>query len=362
MINVTKTEMPPLSEYMGYLKKIWKSSWLTNDGEFITELEKKLARYLDVPYVVCVANGTLAIQLALKALDLSGEVITTPFTFPATTNAIIWEGLTPVFADIEYDTFNLDPTEVVKKITPKSSAILAVHVYGNPCEVEKLQEIAKRFKLKLIFDAAHAFGVKYKNRSVLQYGDISTLSFHATKIFSSAEGGAIIVKDKKIYEKLRLLRNFGIKNEDEVVLPGINAKMNELQAALGLCNIKTIDKRINACKKIYLIYLKRFRFNPNIRLQKLVSSRHNYCYMPIVLKSRKIRNSVFKKLVNQGIKPRKYFYPLISDFDHIRKYTGSQKLRVAKRVADGILCLPIFPSLNLKNTDRIIKIVTNYFK
>ncbi|GAJ24082.1 unnamed protein product, partial [marine sediment metagenome] len=218
--------LPKLEEYVKYLGKIWSTRWLTNGGEFVQLLEKKLEEYLRVKNLVLVTNGTVALQLALKAFELKGEVLTTPFTFAATTNVILWEGLTPVFADIDPETFNIDPNDVERKITEKTSAILAVHVYGNPCYVEELQQIASSYNLKLIYDAAHAFGVEYKKQSVLNYGGISTLSFHATKIFNTIEGGAIVVKDKELFEKLKLLRNHGIKSEEEVVLPGINAKMS----------------------------------------------------------------------------------------------------------------------------------------
>ncbi len=359
IINVTRTELPPLNDYIKYLKKIWAAHWITNNGEFVQIMEKELEKYLKVKHVVLVSNGTLALQLAFKALELSGEVVTTPFTFVATTNALLWEGLSPVFADIDLTTFNIDPKDVEKKITKKTCAILAVHVYGNPCDVEKLQNIADRYNLRLIYDAAHAFGVEYKKRSVLTYGDVSTLSFHATKIFSTAEGGAIIVKDDKLYEKLKLLRNFGIKSEEEVVLAGINAKMNELSAALGLCNLKEINKKIKRSKMLHQRYITLLRDNPQLKFQKIISTKHNYCYMPVCFNDLKTRDLIYKELIKNDIKPRKYFYPLTSDFDFVRKIFGKVILKNASDITKRILCLPIYPSLQTHQVDKIAKIINN---
>lgn len=354
-------ELPDITLYRKYLKKIWATSWITNNGEYVQQLEKKLEKYLEVKHVVLVTNGTLALQLILKALNLKGEIITTPFTFAATTNAIIWEGLTPVFTDIDPDTFNIDPRDVEKKITAKTTAILAVHVYGNPCNIESLERIAKKHKLKLIYDAAHAFGVKYKNKSVLNYGDASILSFHATKIFSTAEGGAIIVKDEKLFEKLKLFRNFGIKSEEEIVSAGINAKMNELQAALGLCNLKDIDKKIGKTRRIYEKYCKLLKTNPHIKFQRITSSIHNYCYMPVCFENQKTRDLVYNKLVQNNIKPRKYFYPLTSDFAYVKKILKKtfreDEISNAVNISRRILCLPIYPSLSLETIDKVSTII-----
>ncbi len=357
IINVTRTELPPINDYVKYLKKIWALHWITNNGELVQNLEKRLEKYLKVKHVVLITNGTLALQLAFKALDLTGEVITTPFTFAATTNAIIWEGLTPVFADIDSQTYNIDPKNVEEKITRKTSAILAVHVYGNPCDIEELQRIADKNGLKLIYDAAHAFGVKYKNKSVLNYGDASILSFHATKIFSTAEGGAMIVKDDKLYEKLKLLRNFGIKSEEEVVLAGINAKMNELQAALGLCNLKDINKKIKKTKRIYEKYCQLLKTNPRIKFQKIISSKHNYCYMPVCFNNQKTRDLVYNKLIKNNIKPRKYFYPLTPNFEYFKKIYKKDDFKNAADISGRVLCLPIYPSLPITQVDKISEII-----
>lgn len=357
IINVTRTELPPLKDYVKYLKKIWAVRWITNNGELVQELEKKLEKYLKVKHIVLVSSGTLALQLAFKALDLSGEVITTPFTFAATTNALISEGITPVFADIDADTYTINPEDVEEKITKKSCAILAVHVYGNPCDLEKLQRVADKYNLKLIYDAAHAFGVEYRKESILRYGDISILSFHATKIFSTAEGGAIIVKDDKLYEKLKLLRNFGIKSEEEVVLAGINAKMNELQAALGLCNLKDINHKIRRSQKLYERYFALLGNNPHLKFQKIISSRHNYCYVPVCFKDQKTRDFIYKKLIKKNIKPRKYFYPLITDFDYVRKICGKVVFENASDITKRVLCLPIYPSLGISRVSTVAKII-----
>jgi len=319
MIFVTRPVLPPLERYVEYLKRIWASRWLTNDGEFVQLLQKRLQEYLKVKNLVLVSNGTLALHIALKALNIKGEVITTPFTFSATTNVILWEGLTPVFADIDAETYNIDPEDVEKKITDRTSAILAVHVYGNPCNVEELQEIADKHNLKLIYDAAHAFGVEYKNQPITNYGDISTLSFHATKVFNTIEGGAIIPKNEKLVEKLTLLRNHGIKTEEEVVLAGTNAKMNEFQAIMGLCNLEEIDEKIKLRKEIYEHYKKRLSKIGKIKFQKIIASKYNYSYIPVCFESLEQRDQIYSKLIKNRIKPRKYFYPLTVHSGHFKK-------------------------------------------
>lgn len=361
MINVTKPELPNIDEYNKYLKIIWKNNWLTNDGELVRLLEKKLKEYLGVKNLLVVTNGTIAIQLTLKAFDLKGEIITTPYTFAATTTSILWEGLTPVFADIDPETFNIDPKDVEKKITKNTSAILAVHVYGNACDVRELAKIAAQHNIKLIYDAAHAFAVEYQNKSLLSFGDISTLSFHATKTFHTIEGGAIIAKDNKIFEKLKLLRDFGIQSEEKIVLPGINAKMNEFQAAMGLCNLKHLKKNNKRREKIYKRYKKNLLKTKRIRFQSLNVSKYNYSYMPVCFKNKKTRDNVYKKLLESNIKARKYFYPLTSDFEFNKREKLTEKfgLHNAKFVSDRILCLPIYPSLKKDDVDKISNIINN---
>ena len=360
MIYVTKSDLPELEKYVGYLKRIWETRWLTNDGEFAQLLEESLKEHLKVKNFMLVANGTLALMLALKALELKGEVITTPFTFAATTNAVILEGLTPVFADIDPYTFNIDPKKVENKITDKTSAILATHVYGNPCNIEELAEIGAKYNLKLIYDSAHAFGVEYKNQSILTYGDISALSFHATKVFNTGEGGAIVSKNDHLFDRLKLLRNHGIKSEEQVILPGLNAKMNEFQAVMGLCNLENIDENIRSRKAIYEHY-KEGLGNTGIKFQKICASRYNYIYMPVCFDNIEQRDGVYSELIRNGIKPRKYFFPLTVNFDYFKE-TGLNlvehyDLKEAFNISNSVLCLPIYPDLETSIVDNIIRII-----
>ena len=359
MITVTQSDLPALEKYVRYLKRIWSSKWLTNNGEFVQLLEKKLAEYLKIKNLVIVSNGTLALQLVLRAFELKGEVITTPFTFAATTNVILWEGLKPVFADIDPDTFNIDPADVERKITTKTSAILAVHVYGNPCYVEELKEIADKHNLKLFYDAAHAFGVEYKTQPVLNYGDMSALSFHATKAFNTIEGGAIAVQDEDLIEKLQLLRNHGIKSEEEVIIPGINAKMNEFQAAMGLCNLEDVDIKIGKRKKIYDYY--KGKLSGYVKFQKVIASRYNYGYMPVCFESIKKRDELYSELAENGIKPRKYFFPLTTSFDYFKRkgldLVKIYRLKEALDISNRILCLPLYPNLKMESVNRVVEII-----
>lgn len=365
MTTITRSDLPPLKEYVAYLEKIWASKWLTNDGELVQLLEKKLSEYLDTNKVLLVTNGTSALQITLKACALNGEVITTPFTFAATTNAILWEGLTPIFADIDPQTFNIDPNDVENKITKDTSAILATHVYGNPCAVDKLQAIASKHKLKLIYDGAHAFGVQYKNRSLFNYGDLSTLSLHATKVFHTAEGGALFTKDKTLFGQMKLLRNHGIRSEEEVCLPGINAKMNELQAALGLCNLESVDKHIQKRGEHYEYYKNRLA-DQSVMFQNITASKYNYGYMPICFDSLEVRNKIYSGLQKSGFYPRKYFYPLTVHFNYFKE-TGADLvdkygLKISMDIANRILCLPLYPDLERSDIDKIIMIIKKLIK
>jgi len=356
MINVTKTNLPDLDKYNNYLKKIWKANWVTNNGQFVQELEKKLSEYFGVKNILAVTNGTLAMQLIFKVLNLKGEVITTPFTFAATTNALIWEGLTPVFADIDPETFNIDPIQVEKMITPKTTAILAVHVYGDACDIEGLQKIADNHGIKLIYDAAHTFGSEYKGRSLVSYGDAATLSFHAAKVFNTIEGGAIVVKDDEVFEKLKILRNFGIKNEEEVVYPGINAKMNEFCAAMGLCNFDQVDNAIKKRKEVYDYYIKLLIGVP-VHFKKNANSKRNYSYFPILFESKCKRDEIYKELIKNDIKSRKYFYPLTSDSTFFNNQGNKASVPIAHSVSDTVLCLPIYPDLELEMVKKIVDII-----
>lgn len=361
MINVTKTTLPPIEKYIKYLKKVWANNWVTNKGEFVVALEKRLEDYLKIKRLLAVSNGTVAMQLAFKTLGLKGEVITTPFTFPATTNALIWEGLTPVFADIDPETFNIDPKEIEKKITKKTTAILAVHVFGNPCDVEAIEKIAKKHNLKVIYDSAHAFGVEYKGKSVLSWGDVSTLSFHAAKIFHTAEGGAVITKSFKNHKEIDLMRNHGIEYYEKVKLAGINAKMNELQAIMGLCVLEEFSKDIEKRKKIYQKYLSAFS-NSKFRIQKLNNNltKYIYPYFPLVFSSQKLRDKVFKVLLKNGIRARKYFYPACHELPYIKG--NSKSLPHSTQVSHTILCLPLYADLAIKDVDRIINLIKNEVK
>ncbi len=353
-INVTRPSLPPLERYVEYLRQIWKSGWLTNDGELVHVLGERLEQYLKARNLVLVSNGTLAMELALRALDVKGEVITTPFTFAATTNVLLWLGLTPVFADIDPETYNIDPDAVEDQITERTRAILAVHVYGNPCSCEDLQKVAEKHGLRLIYDAAHAFGVEYNNHSVLNYGEVSTLSFHATKVFNTVEGGAVIARDAAVFERLRLLRNHGIRSEEEVVLPGTNGKMSEFQAAMGLCNLVDVDEMVRLRRVRYERYVERLGGVGGVRFQRLVASRYNYCYMPVCFDSRVVRDAVFLGLCRVGVNPRKYFFPLTVDYDYFKGTSvGRGGLPNAVGVADRVLCLPLYPDLEVSSVDLI---------
>jgi len=361
MIYTARSDLPKIERYIEYLKEIWSSRLLTNNGEFVQLLERKLEEYLGVKNLVLVSNGTLALQLALRALKVKGEVITTPFTFAATTNVVLWEGLTPVFADIDPETFNIDPEDVERKITKRTSAILGVHVYGNPCYVDELQEVADKHNLKLIYDAAHAFGVEYKNQSVLNWGDMSMLSFHATKVFHTIEGGALVVKDEELLEELKLLRNHGIKSEEEVALFGINAKMNEFQAAMGLCNLEDIGERIRLRERIYGYYKEKLCNIKGVKFQKIVASKYNYAYMPICFESIEKRDDMYSKLIMNGIKPRKYFFPLTVNFDYFKEkgvnLVEKYGLDEATKISNTVLCLPIYSDLEIPIVEKIISII-----
>jgi len=361
MITTTKPDLPRLEDYVAYLEKIWASRWITNDGEFVQLLTRKLEEYLNVRNLVLVNNGTSALQIAVRALELTGEVVTTPFTFAATTNALIWGGLTPVFADIDPHTYNVDPAAVKTKITERTSAILAVHVYGNPCCIDELRELADEFNLRLIFDAAQAFGVEYRNKTVLDYGDVSTLSFHATKVYTTIEGGAIIVKNPEVCEKARLLRNHGIKSEGEVVVPGTNAKMNEFQAVMGLCNLDKTRANIEARKERYERYTEKIgssdRPNNHIQFQKIVASKYNYSYMPVLFPNARHLKKARATLIQHGVEPRRYFYPITADFGYVSKNKiGSMQttdLKCARSISRRMLCLPLYSDLPLETVDEI---------
>lgn len=361
-IYVTQPFLPSLEEYMPYLEQIWDSKWLTNGGPFHQELEEKLSNYLGVDHLALFANGTLALVTALQALRITGEVITTPFSFVATAHSLLWNGIKPVFVDIDPGTFNLNPEKIEAAITPQTTAIMPVHVYGKPCDVEKIQEIADLYGLKIIYDAAHAFGVRYKGESLLRHGDLSTLSFHATKVFTTFEGGAIICPDAKTKRRIDDLKNFGYNGEVTVVAPGINAKMNELQAAFGLLQLKHIDQAIQRRKAIDAQYRKLLSNVEGISCTPVSTDTiYNYAYFPILVgKEYTItRDELNDKLRRYGIFPRRYFYPLISEFPMYRGLPSAapSNLPIAKATADRVLCLPIYPALEHDSVMRIASII-----
>jgi len=362
-IFVTQPFLPPLDEFTPYLQEIWKSKLLTNNGKFHQELEQALCEYLGVKYVSLFANGTLALITALQTLKIKGEVITTPYSFVATTHALWWNGIKPVFADIEKDTFNIDPAKIEAAITPNTTAILPVHVYGYPCKYEQIQKIADNYGLKVIYDAAHAFGVKQNDISVANFGDLSVLSFHATKVYNTFEGGAIICHDEITKRRIDDLKNFGFHDEITVALPGINAKMNEFQAALGLLQLKYIDKIIEKQKEITEIYCKQLKGIAGITCVKDISNvTHNYSYFPILIDSSKYgktRDEVYEVLKNNGIYSRRYFYPLISNFPTYKFLDSANpnNLKIAQEVSLSVLCLPLYSDLELRNILNICDII-----
>jgi dTDP-4-amino-4,6-dideoxygalactose transaminase len=367
-INVTQPSLPPLEEFIPYLEEIWESKLITNNAKFHQEFEKQLADYLRVKYVSLFVNGTLALITALQELRISGEVITTPYSFVATTHALWWNGIKPVFVDIEPEYCNLNPEKIEAAITTKTTAILPVHIYGNPCNVEKIQEIADIYGLKVIYDAAHAFGVKKDGNSILNFGDLSVLSFHATKTFNTIEGGAIVCHDEKTKQRIDYLKNFGFADEVTVVAPGINAKMNELQAAFGLLQLKTFDKQINKRKEIVNVYRKLLKDIKGISfLDDIDNVKHNYAYFPIfidIAKYGKSRNELYFYLKEQNIYGRRYFYPLISQFPTYRGLESAkpENLPVAVSIAEKVLCLPIYSKISIAIVETIIDLVKNYGK
>lgn len=362
-IYVTQPAMPPLEEFIPFLEKIWDSKVLTNNGPFHQQFEKALAEYLGVKYISVFANGTLALVTALQALRITGEVITTPFSFVATTHALWWNNIKPVFVDIEPDTFTLDPKKIEAAITPQTTAIMPVHVYGNPCKMDQLQQIADTYGLKLIYDAAHAFGVKENGQSVLNFGDLSILSFHATKVFNTIEGGAIVCPDEKTKKRIDFLKNFGFANETTVVEPGINAKMNELQAAYGFLQLKYVDEYIEKRKVVAEIYRNHLADVKGIRcLADMPGVRHNYAYFPIlvdVAKYGKTRDELYDELKRNNIFGRRYFYPLISQFSTYRGLPSASaaNLPVAEKIAEQVICLPIYPNILMKEVQNTCEVI-----
>ncbi|MCQ2959611.1 MAG: DegT/DnrJ/EryC1/StrS family aminotransferase [Bacteroidales bacterium] len=360
-ITVTSPLLPPLEEFVPYLQKIWDNKWLTNNGEMHQELEKQLAEYLGVEYISLFSNGTLALITALQALNVTGEVITTPYSFVATSHSIWWNKTTPVFVDVEPQFFNIDVSKIEAAITEKTTAIMPVHVYGNPCDVDAIQKIADKYHLKVIYDAAHAFGVKKDGNSILNYGDLSVLSFHATKVFSTIEGGAVICHSEEMKHHIDNLKNFGFRGETTVEEPGINAKLNEVQAAYGLLSLRYIDDAIAKRKKIVELYrtllhdVKGISFLPD---QENVIS--NYAYFPIFVNEAEYgmsRDALYNKLREHNILGRRYFYPLISSFEPYKNYPSAscENLPVANKIAEQVICMPLYPELTFDDVFFIVK-------
>lgn len=361
-IFVTSPLLPPLEEFIPYLEQIWGNKYLTNNGPFHQQLEQALADYLGVKHLSLFSNGTLALLTAFQTLRLSGEVITTPYSFVATSHSLLWNGLTPVFADIDPQTFNINADSIEALITPQTSAIMPVHCYGIPCEVDKIQRIADTYGLKVIYDAAHAFGVKQNGSSILNCGDLSILSFHATKVFNTIEGGAIICPDARTKKRIDYLKNFGFADETTVIAPGINAKMNEVQAAFGLLQLQHIDAALAARAAIYQRYCEGLADIPGIELYTPEGDfEWNHAYYPILVDARFpiARDALYDALKEEGIYSRRYFYPLISSFAMYRHLPSSapEHLPVANEIAQKVLCLPIFPDMSEEEQQRVITAV-----
>ncbi len=365
-IYVTKPSLPDLQEFMPYLEQIWETKTLTNNGPFHKQLEKELAEFLGVPYISLFANGTLALVTALQVLGISGEVITTPYSFVATSHSLLWNNIKPVFIDIETEFCNLDPEKIEDAITPETTAILPVHVYGNPCNVERIDEIAKKHGLKVIYDAAHAFGVNYNGQSICNYGDISILSFHATKVFNTMEGGAIICHDANTKKQIDFLKNFGFAGETTIMACGINSKMNEMQAALGLLQLKNHDENNEKRKVLDQIYRQNLKGIKGISLlAEPENTESNYAYFPIFIDEKEYglsRDMLYDKLKENNIFGRRYFYPLISEFPMYEVYESadSAKLQKAGEVSKRVICLPIYPDLDLKEIDFITRCISDF--
>lgn len=358
-VFVTQPYLPPLEEFMPYLEKIWGNKILTNNGPFHQELEAALCDYLGVKHLSLFTNATLALITALQALRITGEVITTPYSFVATAHSLMWNNIKPVFADVDPQTCNLDPRQIEAMITPETTAIMPVHCYGRPCDVEKIQEIADTYGLKVIYDAAHAFGVRHKGQSVLQHGDMSILSFHATKVFNTFEGGAIICQDERTKQRIDYLKNFGFANETTVVATGINGKMSEFNAALGLLQLKHMDRIIENRRRVDRHYRDRLSLIPGLRALLPQSDDLNQAYFPILVEDDYpiTRDELYEHLKGRGINGRRYFYPLISDFPMYRQLPSAHKdyLPKARRLSDRVICLPMYPSLTHDELERVVQ-------
>jgi len=356
-INVTKTFLPKQETYNSLLKKSWDKHWITNRGDLVIDLEKKIKSYLGVNHIIATTNGTLPLQIAIKTLKLKGEIITTPFSYVATTSSIVWENCKPIFVDIDSDYLTIDENLIEKKITEKTSAILVTHVFGNPCNIEKIEQTAKKNNLKVIYDAAHCFGVKYNNQSIFNFGDVSTCSFHATKIFHTGEGGAIFTNDKELYEKLYHHHNFGHKGTEEFHGLGINAKMSELQAAMGLSVLPHFNEILKNRKLLYNYYLELLEKENNIKFQKIrENTTYNYSYFPIILNDEKTTLNIIAALNSKNIFPRRYFYPSLETLPYVKE---DYSVKISSSISKRILCLPLYYGLTKENIKTISTIILN---
>ena len=362
-ITVTSPLLPNLDEFNEKLNEIWDSKWITNNGRFHKKLEAALCEYLKVPYISLFTNGTLPLITALQALRITGEVITTPYSFVATTHSIWWNGIKPVFVDIDPKTCNLDPAKIEAAITPRTTAIMPVHCYGKPCDTQAIQEIADKYGLKVIYDAAHAFGVEVNGESILKAGDMSTLSFHATKVYNTIEGGALVMHDEKMKKRIDYLKNFGFADEVTVVAPGINSKMDEMRSAYGLLNLKQVDNAIAARQHVANCYREELRSVQGITFfDDMPGVRHNYSYFPIFIDAEKYgmtRDELYFKMKEANVLGRRYFYPLISEFSTYRGLDSARKenLPVATRIADEVICLPMHHLLSENDIERVLNII-----
>lgn len=362
-ITVTSPLLPSLDEFIPYLQDIWDRKWLTNNGYYHQQLEEALCDYLKVPYLSLFTNGTLPLICALQALRITGEVITTPYSFVATTHSLWWNGIKPVFVDIDPETCNINPDKIEATITPKTTAIMPVHVYGKPCDTVRIQEIADKYGLKVIYDAAHAFGVEMNGKSILEAGDMSTLSFHATKVYNTVEGGALVCQDAQTKKRIDYLKNFGFAGETTVIAPGINGKIDEIRSAYGLLNLKQVDTAIEARHQVAIKYREVLRTIKGIRvMEDIPGVRHNYSYFPIFVDAKEYgmtRDELYYKLKESNIWGRRYFYPLISEFSTYRGLESARPegLPVAKKIADSVICLPIHHGLTDLEIQLIIDII-----
>ncbi|MBQ9102610.1 MAG: DegT/DnrJ/EryC1/StrS family aminotransferase [Treponema sp.] len=362
-ITVTSPLLPDLKEFEKYLEDIWNRKWLTNNGHYHQELEKALAEYLGVPYLSLFTNGTLPLITALQAMRITGEVITTPYSFTATTHSIWWNNLKPVFVDVEEETGNIDPEKIEAAITPHTTAIMPVHVYGTPCNTKRIQEIADIYGLKVIYDAAHAFGVNVEGKSILEAGDMSTLSFHATKVYNTVEGGALVCHDAATKKRIDYLKNFGFADEVTVVAPGINSKMDEIRSAYGLLNLRQVNSAIERRKHVADMYKATLKDVPGIRfLNDIEGVRHNYSYFPIFITEKEYgmsRDALYAKLKENNILGRRYFYPLISNFPVYRGLESArpENLPVATNLAEQVLCLPMYAALSDDDVARVLEVI-----